>query len=698
MTRSIRHRLLHVAALVPLVGAAFAGFATSGVAAPVQTSSLNGCQLNSAKGQIQHVIQVQFDNTHLTRDNPNVPSDLEQMPNLLNFITNNGTLLTDHHTPLISHTANDILTTLTGVYGDRHGVPVANSFRYFNPSGTSNLGVSFAYWTDPIFDPTTSTPTDTKFNMLTADGKNAPAPWVPFTRAGCNVGGVSTANIELENIGTDIPTVFGAGSPEAAEVAANPQLATADFVGIAVHCAQGASLCSGPNARPDRLPQEPGGYNGFNALFGHKYVAQQTGTIKDLDGNTMPGFPGFGGISASQSLGYVAAMQEHGVPVTYAYISDAHDNHAIGAAMGPGQAEYVAQLKSYDQALGKFFARLAADGIDQSNTLFVFTSDEGDHFAGGTPTPANCDGVTVACTYPFPSLGEISANMTGLLATEQGITTKFNIHSDSAPTVYITGNPARDAAVTRAFERATSKLTAVNPRTGQTDTLTAALADPVEMQLLHMITSDPARTPTFTWFADPSYFFFHGDPSCLQPCVSVGPAFAWNHGDFQPEIVTTWLGLVGPGVRNDGATGRVWSDHTDVRPTILALTGLQDDYATQGRVLFEVLHEDALPVSLRQHRGTLQDLAEVYKQLNAIVGQFGLATLMVSTRALEGDDATYTSLEKQLQALGSRRDLVAGQMSALLNAAAGGQSIDENQAKDLIARGHALIAEASTLA
>src|SRR5260221_8368352 len=402
-----------LAMLLSLVGLPL--FHQSGVA-----HAANAGQLSSEKCNIQHVIDIQFDNSHFRRDNPNVPSDLEQMPNLLNFIKSNGVLLTNHHTPLISHTANDILTSLTGVYGDRHGVPVANSFRYFNPSGTSNLGVSFAYWTDPIFDPTTSAPTDTKFNMLAANGLNTPAPWVPFTRAGCNVGGVSTANIELENIATDIPTVFGAKSPEAAEVAANPDLATADFVGIAVHCAKGANLCTGSNARPDSLPQEPGGYNGFNALFGHKYVAQQIGAIKDLDGNTMPGFPGFGGISASQSLGYVAAMQEHGVPVTYAYISDAHDNHATSLAMGPGQAEYVAQLKSYDKAFGKFFARLAADGINQSNTMFLFTSDEGDHFAGGAPTPANCDGITVPCKYPFPSIGEISANMTGLLASQQG--------------------------------------------------------------------------------------------------------------------------------------------------------------------------------------------------------------------------------------------------------------------------------------
>src|SRR5713101_5135949 len=210
-----------MAALVPLVGAAFAGSAGNGVAAPIHTSSLDGiCQLNSAHGQIQHVINIQFDNTHFTRDNPNVPSDLEQMPHLLNFIENNGTLLSNHHTPLISHTATDILTNLTGVYGDRMGVPVSNSFRYFTPTGGSRTGVSFAYWTAPLFDPA---PGQTNFTpeMINEKGKIAPAPWVPFTRAGCDFGAVATANTVLENTAIDIPTVFGAGSPEAVEAAAS---------------------------------------------------------------------------------------------------------------------------------------------------------------------------------------------------------------------------------------------------------------------------------------------------------------------------------------------------------------------------------------------------------------------------------------------------------------------------------------------
>src|ERR1700730_14889958 len=274
---------------------------------PSANAAAGGCQLNSAKGNIKHVINIQFDNTHFTRDNPNVPSDREQMPNLLNFIESNGVLLTNHHTPLISHTANDILTSLTGVYGDRHGQPVSNSFNFFNPASPDGLGstftTSFTYWTDlvnPVADPT--------FSLLTASGKNAPAPWVPFTRAGCNVGAVSIANMELENTRADITTVFGAGSPEAIEAAGSSSQATKDFVGIAIHCAGGDAVCAAGNSKPDVLPDEPGDYVGFTALYGHKYVVPVIAPngLNDLSGKPITGFPGFGGISAAQSLAYTA--------------------------------------------------------------------------------------------------------------------------------------------------------------------------------------------------------------------------------------------------------------------------------------------------------------------------------------------------------------------------------------------------------
>jgi hypothetical protein len=635
------------------------------------------CPLTSPSARIQHVVYIQFDNTHFTRDNPNIPSDLEQMPHLLNFIKQNGTLLANHHTPLISHTATDILTSLTGVYGDRHGVPVSNSFRYFNPDGTSNTGVSFAYWTDPLFDPAPSTPTDTLPNMLTAEGKNAPAPWVPFTRAGCNVGAVATANTILENIATDIPTVFGAGSTQAAEVAANPGQAFADFVGIGVHCAAGDALCSAANGgEPDLLGDEPGGYSGFSGLFGHKYVAPQispSGPLTDLNGNVIQdatgrvGFPGFDGMSAAVSLSYVAGLQEHGVPVTYAYISDAHDKHPSGPAYGPGEAGYVAALAAYDEAFNRFFTRLAADGITRDNTLFVVTADEGDHFVGGAPSPANCDGVNVPCTYA--RIGEINTNLAGLLATEQGITTPFKVHADDAPTIYITGNPARTDPVVRTFAHGLADLTALNPITGNTDMITRFLADPVEMKLLHMITADPARTPNLVMFADPDYFLFAGAPNCASACVVELPAFAWNHGDVQKEIVTTWLGLAGPGVRRSGVDRETWSDHTDIRPTILALVGLQDDYSHDGRVLAEDLRGDALPSGIRRNPLAFTLLAQAYKQINAPVGQFGQATLKISTSALVADDQRYNRLENRLTSIGSQRDALAAQIMQKLEAA-----------------------------
>src|SRR5579864_1248176 len=219
-----------------LLPASVAGLTTLAASGAAQAG--NTCQLNSARGAIQHVIYIQFDNTHFTRDNPNVPSDLEQMPNLLNFIQGNGTLDTNHHTPLISHTANDILTSLTGVYSDRHGIAVANSYPVFRPDGTTALPSSFFYWTDLVSDENPSTQ-DNTFGMLAADGHNAPAPWVPFTRAGCDVGAYSTANIVIERTPFDVVKIFGAGSAEANDASGNQ---FTDFAGIAVHCAQNSSI------------------------------------------------------------------------------------------------------------------------------------------------------------------------------------------------------------------------------------------------------------------------------------------------------------------------------------------------------------------------------------------------------------------------------------------------------------------------
>jgi hypothetical protein len=815
--------------------------ASGGPAKPKRAQAASASSCNLANGA-KHVVYLIFDNVHFLRDNPNVPSDVEQMPHLLNFIRNNGTLMTNDHTVLISHTANGILTNLTGMYSDRHGQAVANSYRYFrnDASGLTNSSSSFKYWTDGTDggNAATTPPTpsaDTSFNMVTGDSgspKNTPAPWVPYTRAGCDFGATALANVVLENnsavvfaagptslaaaaaagatnikvasvagftsgmaitidaganletatiaaggVGTagaggtgitltaplakdhasgvtvygpsatdqagDMTKVFGEGSDEwnegKASQQANPgtaqrNLAQTDFVGVAVHCAKSpGSMCAGnAHARPDQLPDEPGGYNGFQGLFGAKYVNPaictvstsnctnvtvngQTG-LKKLDGTLIadqfnqPGFPGFDGLFASTTLSYVAQMQEAGIPVTFGYISDAHDLHGtageIHTTQGPGEDGYVKQLQAYDQAFESFFNRLAADGITKKNTLFVFTTEEGDHFAGAIPTPAGCDGVNTRCNYSLK--GEVNANLTGLMATQQGITTPFTVHADMAPTIYLNGNPSRMAAVTRAFGRGIGALTATNPYTGVNENITAALADPVEMKTLHMVTADPQRTPTLTMFALPDYFLFTGAPNCTTPCITVPTTpptntFAWNHGGIQPEIATNWLGLVGPGVKQQANDSTTWADHTDVRPTMLSILGLKDTYIHDGRVLLGQLDDSAVPDALLAHEKTVKRLGAVYKQLNAPFGQFAMNTLQASTRAIKSgnasDDSRYDSIESQIESLTASRDALASQIRDALDAAAfADHPINEQQAEDWIARAQFLINQSEALA
>ncbi len=758
--------------------------AAAGSAHATRHHSSNRCRLGNG---IKHIVQIGFDNIHYYRDNPNVPSDLEMMPNLLNFIEGNGTMLTNSHTPLIAHTGDDLLTTATGLYGDRHGNGIANTYQTYNADGTTDPATTFAYWNDPIAD-TASHPNaghDTNPNLVyspvppatanppTTPNTVAPAPWVPYTEAGCNVGEISTVNQVLENPSPDLAEVFGASSPEVAQLNADPDSfkdpETADYVGLAVHCARNAALCAdaravkfgqaspSPSAVADVLPDQPGGYSGFQALFGSKYIApalgggtpnlshngfgvtNAAGNLVDLNGNEIdgafltahPGFPGFGNINASQSLAYAADMLENGVQVTNIYMADLHGNEFIpslsgpggpcagaSAALGSGSACYIAQAQYYNQAWGTFFQRLASDGITAGNTLFVISSDEGDHEVGAnvgraiSPTPAGCDGATVSgdtvtpdvlCTYPTGSptaltgtFGELSINATGLLSAQAADTTPFSMENDTAPEFYLTGDPGPDAPTVRTFEHDVAGLTADNPYSGSpTEKITNFLADPTEMGILHIADADPARTPTLAMFAKPDYFLqsapLTGSCKGVNECQNTG--FAWDHGDYAAEIDTNYIGLAGPGVRHLGLDGNApgdgpssagpdsgqievvqthlkgpWTDETDIRPTMLYLAGLKDPYIQDGRVITQVLSNPNRALSAPD----VTLLGECYKQLNSSVGRFGADTLAADTAAMESTsagDATYLSVVQALKGLEVARDGLAITIKDELNRA-----------------------------
>ena len=700
------------------------------LAAGLAGSAYGQCQLNSPAGKIKHVVYVEFDNVHFTRDNPNVPSDLEQMPNLLNFITRHGTLDAGDHTVLISHTANDILTTQTGLYSDDTGIFIANSFGVFSPTSSGENGLfpsSFFYWTDKVSDINAGTD-DNTFALTTPSGQNVSAPWVPFTRAGCTVGAFSTANIVLERAPFDVYKVFGGPtSPQGMETSSNQNN---DFIGVSIHCALGDPLCQsnptlGVVGVSDTLPDEPGGYSGYQALFGLKYInpaltGSPTGSIVDYHGVPLTGFNqlDFDPVPA-QSLAVIETMLKKGIPVVYAYIADAHDNHeettTTEGTFGPGEAPYVDQLADYNSAFGTFFLHLKEAGIDESNTLFIFTPDEGDHFVGGAPSPANCDGAKIEhngnvvpdipCTYGTNGVGELDINLLGLTQAA-GDPTAYSIHFDDAATTYVNGQPLPSSSTVRTLEQTMAGLSAVNPHTGLSESLLGtglgpdlqgAIVDPAAMQLLHMNTvADPNREPTFTFFGNPNFFF----ETAGSTTPVVGTGFAWNHGDIQPEIARTFIAIAGPGVKNLGVTGPhdFFTDHVDLRPTMMTLLGLTDDYQHDGRTIVELLDPKVLPSSLRAHSDTLLQLGQIYKKINAPFGELSKHTLAVSTYGItstSAGDVVYNNLENLISDWTLERDGLAAEIKAMLEAAEfNGIPIDEKVANDLIVAGQALLDQA----
>jgi hypothetical protein len=677
--RMLESRLvvLAVATLVAVATASSVGAVAGRGPRALETAA--DCRLG---GGVAHVVYLQFDNVHLSRDVPSVPSDLEQMPHLLHFLEDNGTVVAGSHTSLVAHTAGDLLTSVTGLYPDQDGQGVSNSWRYLRPDGGLGTGNSFTYWTSRVYDTATATPSDRAYNLVTAAGRNTPAPWVPFTRAGCDVGSVGgPAGLALVNA-ADVAAVFGGASPEAHEARTNPRAATAAYLGLAVHCAATSSLCSAAaGGRPDLLPDEPGGYGGFRALFGSRFLAPRV---------PVSPFPGVDAMTPAAALPDVAAMQEHGVPVTFAYLSDAHDPRDGSRAFGPGEPGYEAQLHAYDRAFADFISRIARDGLNAENTLFVVGADEGDLFVGSAPQPEGCDGVHVPCHYAMT--GEVRVNLPGLLAGRPGAA-PFALHDDAAPAVWVAGDTAPTSPPVRQLERSAGSLTVTNPYTGAREALTEYAADRAELRLLHMTAGDAARVPSLVLFASPGYFVASGPASCAGPCVTVDGQSAYDHGGVDPAVNTTWFALAGPGVSRKGLDATVWADEADLRPTLLALTGLRDSYPHDGRVLSEVL---ARPLGAEY-----EELAAALKRIDAPLGPLALASLAAATRAVESDtsqDAAYLAYQARAASLLARRDALAGRMRDQLEAAAfaGGRLSTEVVAGEP-AQADALVTEAWSL-
>jgi hypothetical protein len=160
--------------------------------------------------------------------------------------------------------------------------------------------------------------------------------------------------------------------------------------------------------------------------------------------------------------------------------------------------------------------------------------------------------------------------------------------------------------------------------------------------------------------------------------------------------------MVGPGVDQNSADDTTWTDHTDVRPTILSLVGLHDDYGHDGRLLTGDLSGYAIPAAVKKNLTDFNQLADAYKQLNASFGTFAMNILKASTHALASNDqgdSTYNSTEGQIQNLTSQRDALAAQIKAALDAATfDGQALDSAQVQSWLGQAQSLQSQAAALA
>jgi len=86
-----------------------------------------------------------------------------------------------------------------------------------------------------------------------------------------------------------------------------------------------------------------------------------------------------------------------------------------------------------------------------------------------------------------------------------------------------------------------------------------------------MITGDPLRLRRSYYSAIPINFFQTFVPAGA-PIVGVNPGLPGTMaGPNLTSLTRSWI--AGPGVKVSGVTNAVWSDHTDIRPTMLSLVG-----------------------------------------------------------------------------------------------------------------------------
>jgi hypothetical protein len=136
-----------------------------------------------------------------------------------------------------------------------------------------------------------------------------------------------------------------------------------------------------------------------------------------------------------------------------------------------------------------------------------------------------------------------------------------------------------------------------------------------------------------------------------------------------------------------------WVEETDIRPTMLYLLGLKDDYRSDGHVIAQAL--DKVPRGL----ASKEELAAAYDQIESSVGQFATDTLIADTKALasgsSSDDSAYQAEQSTLAQLADDRDALVAKIKKVLNR---GHGVKHGEVRKYLAHANDLLQRAAALA
>lgn len=315
------------------------------------------------------------------------------------------------------------------------------------------------------------------------------------------------------------------------------------------------------------------------------------------------------------------------------------------------------------------------------------------HFAGANAGRAIQPTCTPTATFPNITcssapgqVGELQTDLPALRKVEKANTTPFDLEPQ-AGVIHVNGQPGPADPGARQLERDAGSITASNPYSGiGNEPIANYLADPTEERILHDVTADPARTPTFTLFPKPDYYFTSGtgctaaSTAATGSCVTVNPRFAYNHSYYAPEINNTWLGLVGPGVATKGVDGPApsagassagpnsgngtvpatstpgtWADHTDIRPTTSPSSASETTtLATAGCSPRTSLPDRSAPPP--RHPASGRWPCATSSSTPASARSAPTPSLPTPPPGTTGSDGTYQAFASTLTALADQRD------------------------------------------